>query len=270
MLRYPSLRRKLIQCIGLSEETEPEIFNAIKFGSVIENVVFDPKTRIVDYNDSTLTENTRCAYPIEYIPHAKIPCLSTHPSNIILLTCDSRGVLPLVSKLNNKQVMYHFISGYTSKVGGTEQGITAPEACFSACFGQPFLVLHPVRYAEMLSDRIDHHKANAWLVNTGWIGSSVVHGGKRCPLKYTRAILDAIHDGSLAHAEYEVLPVFNLSVPLSCHGVPSNLLNPVKAWTGTPEEFEREILELASLFKRNFLNYRDQTSDEVLVYQFFE
>jgi len=141
------------KCIGLSAEKEPEIFNAIRFGSVLENVVFDPNSRVVDYDDSTLTENTRCAYPIDFIPNAKIPCISdSHPSNIILLTCDARGVLPPVSKLDNNQVMYHFISGYTFKMAGTEDGVTSPEATFSACFGQPFLVLHPTRYAQMLSE----------------------------------------------------------------------------------------------------------------------
>ena len=250
----------------MSVEKEPEIFNAIRFGSVLENVVFDPKTRIVDYNDSTLTENTRCAYPIDFIPNAKIPCISdSHPTNIILLTCDAGGVLPLVSKLDNVQVMYHFISGYTSKVAGTEQGVTAPVATFSACFGQPFLVLHPTRYAEMLSERISHHKANAWLINTGWVGRSFNKGGQRCPLKYTRAILDAIHDGTLAKVKYEDFAVFNLRVPVSCPGIPNDLLNPAKAWQGSAEEFQSEVLELAALFRENFNQYKDQASMEVIV-----
>ena len=257
---------QLIQCIGLSPETEPEIFDAIRFGSVLENVVFDPITRVVDYNDSSLTENTRCAYPIDYIPHAKIPCISDHPTNIILLTCDARGVLPLVSKLDNNQVMYHFISGYTSKVAGTEQGVTEPQATFSACFGQPFLVLHPAYYAQMLSDKISHHKATAWLINTGWVGQSVTKGGKRCPLEYTRAILDAIHDGTLAQAKFEKLEVFNMQIPVSCGRVPADLLNPVKAWIGTREEFELELHELAQEFQHNFEKYHDQTPEEVIVY----
>jgi len=257
---------QLSQCIGLSEETEPEIFDAIRFGAVLENVVFDPVTRLVDYNDTSLTENTRCAYPIEYIPNAKIPCISDHPTNIILLTCDARGVLPLVSKLNNNQVMYHFISGYTSKVAGTEQGVTAPSATFSACFGQPFLVLHPVHYAQMLSDKISHHKAAAWLINTGWVGHSVKNGGRRCPLKYTRAILDAIHDGSLAQQKFENLEVFNLQVPVSCANVPSELLNPAKAWIGTQEEFHSELHELAEEFQYNFEKYHDQTPKDVIVH----
>jgi phosphoenolpyruvate carboxykinase (ATP) len=253
------------KCIGLSAEKEPEIFNAIRFGSVLENVVFDPATRLVDYDDVTLTENTRCAYPIEFIPNAKIPCLSeSHPTNIILLTCDARGVLPPVSKLNNDQVMYHFISGYTSKMAGTEQGVTSPEATFSACFGQPFLVLHPTRYAQMLSEKITSHKANAWLINTGWVGRSVTKGGQRCPLKYTRAILNAIHDGTLAKAKYENLDVFNLSVPVKCPGVPDEILNPAKAWQGSATEFKSEISELAKLFSKNFDKYKDQATKEVI------
>jgi len=168
--------------IGLSGEKEPDIYNAIKFGSVLENVVFDPNTRHVDYDDCTLTENTRCAYPIEYIPNAKIPCLSTnHPSNIILLTCDARGVLPPISKLNSAQTMFHFISGYTSKMAGTEDGVTEPQATFSSCFAQPFLALHPMRYAKMLAEKIESHSTNAWLLNTGWVGAGATTGGKRCP-----------------------------------------------------------------------------------------
>ena len=165
--------------IGLSAEKEPDIFNAIKFGSILENVVFDPVTRIVDYDDDTLTENTRCAYPIEYIENTKIPCKSdSHPKNIILLTCDARGVLPPISKLNPEQTMYHFISGYTSKMAGTEQGITEPQATFSSCFAQPFLALHPMRYATMLAKKIQEHGANAWLLNTGWVGAGATTGGE--------------------------------------------------------------------------------------------
>jgi len=253
------------KCIGLSGEKEPDIFNAIRFGTVLENIVFDPHTRVVDYDDSTLTENTRAAYPIEYIPNAKIPCITnSHPSNIILLTCDARGILPPVSKLNNAQTMYHFITGYTSKMAGTEQGVTEPEATFSACFGQPFLALHPMRYAQMLSDKITAHKADAWLLNTGWVGNSAVNGGSRCPLKYTRAILNAIHSGELSKVEYEEFGVFNLSVPKSCPGVPPEILNPAKAWKGGATEFKGEVKKLASLFVENFEKYKDQATKEVV------
>ncbi|ODV89323.1 hypothetical protein CANCADRAFT_32618 [Tortispora caseinolytica NRRL Y-17796] len=253
------------KCVGLSAEKEPDIFNAIKFGSVLENVVFDPESRVVDYDDTTLTENTRVSYPIEYIPNAKIPCLTeNHPSNIVLLTCDARGVIPPISKLTNEQVMYHFISGYTSKMAGTEQGVTEPTATFSACFGQPFLVLHPMKYAKMLSDKISQHKANAWLLNTGWTGASAAKGGKRCPLKYTRAILDAIHSGELAKAEYEEFPVFGLMVPKSAPGVPSELLNPANAWNGGKADFLAELKKLGALFAENFKTYEDEATPEVI------
>jgi phosphoenolpyruvate carboxykinase (ATP) len=253
------------KCINLSAEREPEIFNAIRFGSVLENVVFDPDTRIVDYDDSTLTENTRCAYPIEYIPNAKIPCLTeNHPKNIILLTCDARGVLPAISKLNRAQVMFHFISGYTSKMAGTEDGVTEPQTAFSACFGEPFLALHPMRYAMMLADRIDHHKANAWLLNTGWVGAGCTQGGKRCPLKYTRAILDSIHSGELAQQEFETYDVFNLQVPKSCPNVPSELLNPRTAWTAGTEKFEESRNTLAKLFQDNFKKYEAEATEDVI------
>lgn len=251
------------KCIGLSAEKEPDIFNAIKFGSILENVVFDPETRVVDYDDTTLTENTRCAYPIEYIENTKIPCVSTnHPSNIILLTCDARGVLPPISKLSSAQTMYHFISGYTSKMAGTEQGVTEPQATFSSCFAQPFLALHPMRYAKMLAEKMSQHNTNAWLLNTGWTGAGAATGGKRCPLKYTRAILDAIHNGSLAKAEYETYETFNLQVPTSCEGVPAELLNPAKGWVGTAS-LKEEVTKLAELFQENFKKYSDEATEEV-------
>jgi len=252
------------KCVGLSVEKEPDIFNAIKFGSVLENVVFDPITRVVNYDDCTLTENTRCAYPIENIENAKIPCITErHPTNIILLTCDARGVLPPISKLTTEQTMFHFISGYTSKMAGTEDGVTEPQATFSSCFAQPFLALHPMRYARMLANKISEHKVNAWLLNTGWVGAGATTGGKRCPLKYTRAILDAIHSGELAKAEYEVYPVFNLHVPKSCPNVPSELLNPKKSWTASVP-FLDEVVKLAKLFNENFKKYSDEATKEVI------
>ncbi|KAJ9667379.1 poly(A)-specific ribonuclease [Coniosporium apollinis] len=252
------------KCIGLSAEKEPDIFGAIRFGAILENVVFDPATRVVDYDDSTLTENTRCAYPIEFIENTKIPCISDgHPTNIILLTCDARGVLPPISKLNTEQTMFHFISGYTSKMAGTEDGVTEPQATFSSCFAQPFLALHPMRYAKMLANKISEHKANAWLLNTGWVGAGATTGGKRCPLKYTRAILDAIHSGELAKAEYETYETFNLSVPKTCPNVPDELLNPAKSWTGTAD-FKTEVRKLGELFNENFRKYQDEATPEVL------
>ncbi|CUS24737.1 LAQU0S19e00496g1_1 [Lachancea quebecensis] len=253
------------KCIGLSEAKEPEIFNAIKFGSVLENVAYDPLTRVVDYDDCEITENTRCAYPIEYIPSAKIPCLANaHPKNIVLLTCDASGVLPPVSKLTPAQVMYHFISGYTSKVAGTEEGVTEPEATFSSCFGQPFLALHPLKYATMLAEKMSQHRANAWLINTGWTGASFVDGGNRCPLKYTRAILDAIHDGSLAQEDFETLPTFRLHVPRHVNNVPDHILNPAKNWFEGEAKYKNRVGALAKLFTENFKKYQDRATADVI------
>ncbi|CAG8592682.1 3511_t:CDS:2 [Racocetra persica] len=253
------------KCIHLAPEKEPEIFNAIRFGSVLENVIYDPHSRIVNYDDDALTENTRCAYPIEHIPNAKIPCISSnHPKNIILLTCDAYGVLPPVSKLTSAQAMYHFISGYTAKIAGTEEGVTEPEATFSACFGQPFLVLHPARYAKMLAERMERHSADAWLVNTGWNGGA--YGvGERIKLKYSRAIIDAIHTGELANAKYELYDVFNLQIPTSCTGVPSEILNPSKTWKGSEESYIKTRNLLAQRFIENYMQYEDQASPEVLL-----
>jgi phosphoenolpyruvate carboxykinase (ATP) len=186
-----------------------------------------------------------------------------HPSNIVLLTCDARGVLPPISKLNGAQTMFHFISGYTSKMAGTEDGVTEPQATFSSCFAQPFLALHPMRYAKMLAEKIEQHSANAWLLNTGWVGAGYTQGGKRCPLKYTRAILDAIHSGHLAKAEYETYEVFNLSVPTACPGVPAELLNPAKAWTAGTESFKEEVTKLGGLFIENFKKYESEATPEV-------
>ncbi|CAO3593142.1 unnamed protein product [Absidia cylindrospora] len=215
------------KCIDLSGEKEPDIFNAIKFGAVLENVVLDEETRQVDYSDDFLTENTRCAYPIDFIPNAKLPCVGGHPKNIILLTCDAFGVLPPVSKLTPEQAMYHFISGYITKVAGTED-------------------------------------VNAWLINTGWIGGSASSGAKRCPLKYTRAILDSIHDGSLAKGEFEDFEVFGFSIPKKAAGVPDELLNPRKAWKGTDEDFTKSITQVAGMFQGNFKTYQDQAAPETV------
>ncbi|MEM9658546.1 MAG: phosphoenolpyruvate carboxykinase (ATP), partial [Planctomycetota bacterium] len=222
------------KCIDLTEEKEPEIYQAIRFGTVLENTVQDPETREVDYTDGSLTENTRASYPIEFISNAKIPCVGGHPNNIMFLTCDAFGVLPPVSKLNPEQAMYHFISGYTAKVAGTEVGVTEPQATFSACFGSPFLVWHPAKYAEQLAARMREHGSEAWLVNTGWSGGA--HGtGSRMSLKYTRAIIDAIHDGSLAKAPTLTDPVFGVEVPTECANVPAEILVPKNTWSDKTE-----------------------------------
>ncbi|KAJ6730253.1 PHOSPHOENOLPYRUVATE CARBOXYKINASE [ATP] PROTEIN [Salix viminalis] len=238
------------KCIDLSREKEPDIWNAIKFGTVLENVVFDEHTREVDYMDSSVTENTRAAYPIDYIPNAKIPCVGPHPKNIILLACDAFGVLPPVSKLSLAQTMYHFISGYTALVAGTEDGIKEPQATFSACFGAAFIMMHPTRYAAMLSEKMQKHGATGWLVNTGWSGGSY-GSGKRIKLAYTRRIIDAIHSGSLLNANYKKTEVFGLEIPTEIEGVPSEILDPVNTWTDK-NAYKDTQLKLAGLFKNNF------------------
>lgn len=253
------------KCINLSAEKEPEIFNAIRFGSILENVVFDPATRVPDYDDTSITENTRCAYPIEYIPNARIPCLvNTQPSNIIMLTCDAYGVLPPVSKLSPDQASYHFLAGYTSKTPGTEQGITKPVPVFSTCYSAPFIVLRPARYATMLAERMAATNANCWLINTGWVGGPF-RVGKRCPLKYTRRIVDAIHSGELAgeNTQFENFDVFNLSIPTAIEGVPREILNPNLAWRDQAA-LQRNLVQLAGLFKNAFHAYEGDVTKEVL------
>lgn len=249
------------KAIGLRAESEPEIYGAIRFGSVLENVVYDPENRTVDYDDGSLTENTRCAYPIEYIPNAKIPCVGGHPKNIILLTCDAFGVLPPVSRLTPEQAMYHFISGYTAKVAGTEQGVDEPQATFSACFGAAFMVWHPSRYAELLAEKIRQHDAKVWLVNTGWSGGP--HGiGKRFKLSYTRAIIDAIHDGSLAQQATVDHPIFGVAIPKECAGVPTDCLDPRATWADGAD-YDRTAQKLALLFHENFKKFESGASDEI-------
>lgn len=250
------------KCIDLSYEKEPIIFNAVRYGSVLENCVLDEESRIVDYTDASLTENTRASYPIEFVPNAKIPCVGGHPKNIILLTCDAFGVLPPVSKLTPEQAMYHFISGYTAKVAGTEVGVTEPEATFSACFGAAFLVWHPTKYAEMLAEKMRRHDATAWLVNTGWSGGA--YGvGSRLSLKYTRSIIHAIHSGELAEADTTEDPLFGLHIPTHCEGVPAEVLVPKNTWEDQ-EAFVETANKLARLFRENFSEYADEASEAIL------
>ncbi|TKY70001.1 Phosphoenolpyruvate carboxykinase of ATP [Spatholobus suberectus] len=238
------------KCIDLSREKEPDIWNAIRFGTVLENVVFDEHDREVDYSDKSVTENTRAAYPIEYIPNAKLPCVGPHPKNVILLACDAFGVLPPVSKLNLAQTMYHFISGYTALVAGTEEGVKEPQATFSACFGAAFIMLHPTKYAAMLAEKMQKHGATGWLVNTGWSGGSYGYGS-RIKLQYTRKIIDAIHSGSLLNAEYKKTEIFGLEIPTEVEGVPSEILDPVNTWSNK-KAYKETLLKLAGLFKKNF------------------
>jgi phosphoenolpyruvate carboxykinase (ATP) len=249
------------KAIDLTPEAEPEIFQALRFGAVLENVVFDPDTHHVDFSDTSITQNTRGAYPIEFIRNAKIPCVAGHPTDVIFLTCDAFGVLPPVSKLTPAQAMYHFISGYTAKVAGTEMGVTEPQATFSPCFGGPFLVWRPSKYAELLAAKMQQHKANAWLVNTGWSGGA--YGvGARMKLKLTRAIINAIHSGELARAEMVRDGVFGVEVPTSCAGVPADVLIPRKTWSDKAS-YDATARKLAGLFRDNFTKYADGASAEV-------
>ena len=248
--------------IDLSQEGEPQIYNAIRFGSVLENVGFDPETFEVDYADVSVTQNTRCSYPIEFIDNAKVPCVGGHPKNIIFLTCDAFGVLPPVSKLTPGQAMYQFISGYTAKVAGTEVGITEPVATFSACYGAAFLSLHPTVYAELLAEKMKKHDVNVWLVNTGWTGGA--HGvGHRFELKYTRAIVDAILNGDLLDAHYETDDIFGLAMPDLVPNVPERVLNPRDSWEDK-DAYDETARRLATMFVENFEKFADEASDEIL------
>eukprot|EP01080_Neovahlkampfia_damariscottae_P002119 gene2119-1985_t len=250
------------KCDHLSREHEPEIFDAVKYGSVQENCVFNKDTFEVDYDDTTITENTRVSYPLEYISNAIVPAITEgHPSNFVLLTCDSFGVFPPVAKLTIGQTMYHFISGYTAKIPGTEVGIHDPIATFSACFGAPFMVWHPSKYAGLLKDKMKKHNVNAWIVNTGWTGGK--YGvGNRIKLKYTRAMINAINDGSLEKEEFEIGP-FGLAVPKKCNGVPDDILMPKKTWQDK-KLYDETLTKVEKLFAKNFEQFKDKCEDDVL------
>ena len=241
------------KCINLSRENEPQIWNAIKFGALVENVVMDPETRTLGFDDGSLTENTRVGYPVTYIPDCVIPGVGGHPKTVVFLTADAFGVLPPISKLDKNQAMYHFVSGYTSKLAGTERGITEPVTTFSTCFGAPFLPLDPSVYAEMLGRNIDRHNVNVYLVNTGWCGHKA-GDGKRMSLKYTRAMVTAALNGDLEKVAYEKDPYFNVSVPTSCPGVPDEVLSPRKMWKDEAE-YEKTAKDLAARFVKNFQKY---------------
>ena len=249
------------KAIDLTPENEPDIFQALRFGSVLENVVLDDEGHHVDFHDTSITQNTRGAYPIEFIKNAKVPCVAGHPTDIIFLTCDAFGVLPPVSKLTAEQAMYHFISGYTAKVAGTEMGVTEPSATFSACFGAPFLVWHPAKYAELLAQKMKEHKVNVWLINTGWSGGS--HGiGSRIKLKFTRAIIDAIHAGKLASAPTQPDPIFGIQVVTEVPHVPAEMLIPEQTWADK-EAFGATARKLAGLFVANFKKFESGATPEV-------
>jgi phosphoenolpyruvate carboxykinase (ATP) len=248
--------------IKLSPEAEPDIYRTTQmFGTIMENVVFDPETRQFDLDDASKTENTRAAYPLTSIPNIVPEGYAGHPRNIIMLTADAFGVLPPVARLTPEQAMYHFLSGYTAKVAGTERGVTEPQATFSTCFGAPFMVLHPGIYADLLGKKIQEHKAQCWLVNTGWSGGPYGEGS-RMSIKHTRAMIRAILNGSLAGVETEPDPVFGVHVPVSCPDVPTQVLTPRNTWKD-PSAYDAKARELAHRFNENFRKYESGVSAEV-------
>ena len=250
------------KCIDLSEEKEPEIYNAIKPGALVENTTFVEGTNKIDFGSKKITENTRVSYPLDFISNALEPSIGKTPKNIFFLTCDAYGVLPPISRLTPGQTMYQFISGYTAKVAGTEAGVTEPKSTFSACFGAPFLPLHPAKYAEMLGKKMKEHNVKVWLVNTGWNGGP--YGvGKRMKLSYTRAMITAALEGQLDNVEYNTTPWFKLSIPTTCPNVPSEILNARNTWP-TPEAFDKKAQELAIEFVQNFEKYASGANEEIL------
>lgn len=247
------------KCINLSREKEPQIFDAIRFGTVLENVTINQESRIADYDDGTLTENTRAAYPIDAIDNIVLPSIAGHPNTIIFLTADAFGVLPPIAKLTKEQAMYHFLSGYTSKLAGTERGITSPQATFSTCFGAPFLPLPATRYAEMLGEKILEHNANVFLVNTGWTGGE--YGvGNRMKLMFTRAMVQAALEGELNEVETVKDEIFGLNIPLHIAGVPDEVLQPNKTWSDAAA-YEQKAKELAEKFRENFKKFTNVSID---------
>ncbi|MBO8156700.1 MAG: phosphoenolpyruvate carboxykinase (ATP) [Bacillaceae bacterium] len=248
------------KCVNLSKEKEPQIYDAIRFGSVLENVIIDDRTRQPDYDDTSLTENTRAAYPIENIDNIVQPSIAGHPRTIIFLTADAFGVLPPISRLTKEQAMYHFISGYTSKLAGTERGITSPTATFSTCFGAPFLPLPASTYAEMLGEKIDQYDVNVYLVNTGWTGGPYGEGS-RIKLAYTRAMVHAALEGELNSTETVTDPIFGLEIPTHVPGVPGQVLVPKQTWSN-PDQYDEKAKELAMKFHENFKKF-ENVSDEI-------
>jgi phosphoenolpyruvate carboxykinase (ATP) len=248
--------------IDLSEEKEPEIFNAIRPGALVENIHFSPGTKQIDFCNKEITENTRVSYPLDFISNAMEPSIGGLPKNIFFLTCDAYGVLPPVSRLTPGQAMYQFISGYTAKVAGTEAGVTEPKATFSACFGAPFLPLHPGKYAGMLGEKMKKNKVNVWMINTGWSGGP--YGiGSRMKLGYTRAMITAALDGKLDAVGYTAHPVFGMMMPETCPGVPTEILNPRSTWAD-PAAYDAKSKDLAAQFVQNFEKYASGVTAEIL------
>ncbi len=248
--------------INLSEENEPAIYNAVRPGALVENVTFFKGTNKIDFSSKAITENTRVSYPLHFISNAIEPSVGNIPSNIFFLTCDAYGVLPPVSLLTPEQAMYQFISGYTAKVAGTETGVTEPKSTFSACFGAPFLPLHPGKYAKLLGEKIRTHKVKVWMINTGWSGGA--YGtGNRIKLNYTRAMITAALEGKLDNVAFEAHPVFGMQVPVSCPGVPSEILNPRSTWADA-SAYDTAAKNLALQFIKNFEKYAAGVSAEIL------
>jgi phosphoenolpyruvate carboxykinase (ATP) len=244
--------------INLDPKEEPDIYNAIRHGALLENVIYDADTGLVDYSDSSKTENTRVSYPLDYIDNSIYgkgqPAIADHPNMIIFLTCDAYGVLPPVAKLTPEQAMYHFISGYTAKVAGTERGIKEPTATFSPCFGGPFLTLHPLRYAELLKEKMNNHSVPAFIVNTGWVGATAESGAKRISLPITRSIIHTILDGSINNTTFEEDPYFGFMVPKTLSQIDSNLLIPARIWDDQTL-YKNIANELVRKFQKNFEEY---------------
>ena len=248
--------------INLTEENEPDIFRAIKRGAILENIVFKEGTNEVDFIDISITQNTRVSYPIYHIDNIQPGSIGKNPKNIFFLSADSFGILPPISKLTPGQAAYYFISGYTAKVAGTEAGVTEPQPNFSACFGAPFMPLHPAKYAEMLSTKMKDAGVNVWLINTGWTGGA--YGtGHRMSLKYTRAMITAALNGELDNVDYLNHNVFGLAMPQSCAGVPSEILNPRNTWENK-DAYDAKAMELAEAFKKNFAKFEQFANDEIM------
>lgn len=250
------------KCVNLTEDQEPFIFRAIRKDAILENVRFFKDTNTVDYTDISLTENTRVSYPLSHIPNALCPSVTGIPRHIFFLTCDAFGILPPVAKLNVGQAMYHFLSGYTAKVAGTEEGVKEPQPVFSYCFGAPFLPLSPLYYAKMLGEKLKTHNSQVWLINTGWIGGA--YGvGSRIKLKYTRAIVNTILQNKLLNVPFKPHPIFHVSIPESCDGVPTEILNPINTWEDK-QLYAQKAYDLARLFHKNFEKYISTASVEIL------
>jgi phosphoenolpyruvate carboxykinase (ATP) len=248
--------------INITPESEPDIYNAIKFGAVLENTRFIPGTREVDYNNVDVTQNTRVSYPLNHIQNALEPSVGGQPKNIFFLAADAYGVMPPISKLNAGQAMFHFISGYTAKVAGTEVGVTEPKTVFSACFGAPFMPLHPTKYAELLGKKMRENNVQVWLINTGWTGGS--YGvGSRMKLRYTRAMITAAMEGKLDNVSYEMHPVFGFAVPQEVPEVPSEVLNPRNTWADK-NSYDATALKLSKAFLSNFEAYESFASEEII------